>query len=143
MADRRRPALGTARPKPARQDVVLNVSKVASNSYAGAPGIGQDSTPATGSFLVCHFSELPGQSRLSSRAAYRAGVLQANAPCGPDQSSRHARFEDGVGILSCRTCEQLGRSAVDVPIEERQSVGIDDVMSTLGVDRTGDPEQRS
>ena len=41
MAGLRRPALGTAGPKPASQDVVLNVSKVASNSSAGAPGIGQ------------------------------------------------------------------------------------------------------
>ena len=40
MAVLRRPALGTARHKPANQDVVLNVSKVASNSSAGAPGIG-------------------------------------------------------------------------------------------------------
>jgi len=41
LADLRRPALGTARPKPASQDVVLNVSKVASNSSAGTPALGQ------------------------------------------------------------------------------------------------------
>jgi len=41
LADLRRPALGTADPKPASQNVVLNVSKVAMNSPAGAPSIGQ------------------------------------------------------------------------------------------------------
>jgi hypothetical protein len=40
MADLRRPVLGTADPEPASQNVVLNVSKVAMNSPAGAPGIG-------------------------------------------------------------------------------------------------------
>ena len=40
MADWRRPALGTARPKPAIQDVALKVSKVASKSSAGAPALG-------------------------------------------------------------------------------------------------------
>ena len=40
MADLRRPAIGTAVPKPASQDVVLNDGKVAMNSSAGAPGIG-------------------------------------------------------------------------------------------------------
>lgn len=40
MADLRRPALGTADRKPASRDVVLNVSNVAMNSSAGAPGIG-------------------------------------------------------------------------------------------------------
>jgi hypothetical protein len=40
VADPRRPALGTADPKPASQNVVLNVSNVAMNSPAGAPGIG-------------------------------------------------------------------------------------------------------
>jgi hypothetical protein len=42
MADWRRPALGTARPKPAIQDVALNVSKVASKSSAGAPALGHN-----------------------------------------------------------------------------------------------------
>ena len=42
MADLRRPALGTARRKPASQDVVLNVSKVASNSSAGEPALGHE-----------------------------------------------------------------------------------------------------
>jgi len=41
MADLRRPALGTSDPKPASQNVVLNVSKVAMSASAGAPGIGQ------------------------------------------------------------------------------------------------------
>jgi hypothetical protein len=40
MADRRRPTFGTARSKPAGQDMGLNVSKVASISSTGAPGIG-------------------------------------------------------------------------------------------------------
>jgi hypothetical protein len=40
VADPRLPALGTADPKPASQNVVLNVSNVAMNSPAGAPGIG-------------------------------------------------------------------------------------------------------
>jgi hypothetical protein len=48
MADWRRPALGTARPKPAIQDVALNVSKVASKSSAGAPALGQLLPLATG-----------------------------------------------------------------------------------------------
>ena len=42
LADWRRPALGTARPKPAIQDVALNVSKVASKSSAGAPALGHN-----------------------------------------------------------------------------------------------------
>lgn len=41
LADWRRPALGTAGPKPAIQEVALNVSKVASKSSAGAPALGQ------------------------------------------------------------------------------------------------------
>jgi hypothetical protein len=45
IAGLRRPALETAGPKPASQDMVLNVSKVASNSFAGAPGIGQKRVP--------------------------------------------------------------------------------------------------
>jgi hypothetical protein len=40
MADLRRPALRTACPEEASQDEVLNVSKVASNSSDGEPGIG-------------------------------------------------------------------------------------------------------
>ena len=40
VADRRRPTFGTARSKPAGQDMGLNVSKVASISSTGAPGIG-------------------------------------------------------------------------------------------------------
>lgn len=47
MADWRRPALGTARPKPAIQDVALNVSKVASKSSAGAPALGHLPTLAS------------------------------------------------------------------------------------------------
>jgi hypothetical protein len=42
MADLRRPAFRTARPEAASQDQVLNVSKVASNSSDGVPGIGQE-----------------------------------------------------------------------------------------------------
>ena len=41
MAGLRRPAHGTADPKPASQDVFLSVSKVATNSSVGAPDIGQ------------------------------------------------------------------------------------------------------
>jgi hypothetical protein len=41
MADLRRPALRTACPEAASRDEVLNVSKVASNSSGGVPGIGQ------------------------------------------------------------------------------------------------------
>jgi hypothetical protein len=40
MADRRRLALGTARPKPAGQDMVFSVSKVALISPTGAPADG-------------------------------------------------------------------------------------------------------
>jgi len=42
MADRRLPTFGTARSKPAGQDMGLNVSKVASNSSTGAPGLGHN-----------------------------------------------------------------------------------------------------
>ena len=56
MADLRRPILETARSKPARQDLVLNVSKVASNSSAGAPGIGHQLLVATGSLLASHLA---------------------------------------------------------------------------------------
>ena len=52
MADRRRPTFGTARRKPAGQDMGLNVSKVASISPTGAPGIGHQLTVATGGFLA-------------------------------------------------------------------------------------------
>jgi hypothetical protein len=41
LADRRLPTFGTARSKPAGQDMGLNVSKVASNSSTGEPGLGQ------------------------------------------------------------------------------------------------------
>jgi hypothetical protein len=47
VADQQRPALGTADRKPASQDVVLNVSKVAPNSSARAPGIGHNRSPVT------------------------------------------------------------------------------------------------
>ena len=40
LADRRRPTFGTARRKPAGQDMILNVAKVALISPTGAPGIG-------------------------------------------------------------------------------------------------------
>ena len=40
MADLRRPARGTSRPKAASQDAFLSVSKVASHSSDGGPGIG-------------------------------------------------------------------------------------------------------
>ena len=41
VADRRRLTFGTARRKPAGQDMILNVAKVALISPTGAPGIGQ------------------------------------------------------------------------------------------------------
>ena len=50
VADLRRPALGTARPEAASQDEVLNVSKVASNSSDGVPGIGHFQPLAGGSY---------------------------------------------------------------------------------------------
>jgi hypothetical protein len=54
VAGLRRPALGIAAPKPASQDVVLNVSKVASNSFAGAPGIGHNRVLVEGRFGASH-----------------------------------------------------------------------------------------
>jgi hypothetical protein len=45
MADLLRPAPGTARLKPACQDAVFDVSKVTSNSSAGAPALDQSSHP--------------------------------------------------------------------------------------------------
>ena len=56
MADRRRPVLANARSKPAGQDVVLYVSKVASISFAGAPAVGQEPTFAMGSFEEAQFT---------------------------------------------------------------------------------------
>jgi hypothetical protein len=63
VAGLRRSALGTAGPKPASQDVVLNVSKVVSNSSAGAPGIGQERQSAT----VSNKAPRPHSRRLGSR----------------------------------------------------------------------------
>ena len=57
MADWRRPALGTARPKSAIQDVALNVSKVASKSSAGAPALGHKRYYATGRFAAMKLGE--------------------------------------------------------------------------------------
>jgi hypothetical protein len=54
LADLRRPARGTASPKPASQNVVLNGSEVASNSSAGAPGIGHEQPRADGRFVATY-----------------------------------------------------------------------------------------
>ena len=71
----RRPALGTAGPNPASQDVVLNVSKVASNSTVRTPGMGHEATFAPGQ---------TGRSRTDfdrSRATHRAtGARRINPP---------------------------------------------------------------
>ena len=63
VADLRRPALGTARPEAATQDEVLIVSKVASSSCDGAPGIGQERNFADACFVVaCCYRDASGSS---------------------------------------------------------------------------------
>jgi hypothetical protein len=52
LADLRRPALGIARLEAPNQCAVLNVSKVASNSSDGGPGIGQQPVLATVGFVA-------------------------------------------------------------------------------------------
>ena len=53
--------------------------------------LGTDDNATTGSFLVCHFSRILGQTLLSSRAACNADVLRANVFCGLDRSSMQLR----------------------------------------------------
>jgi hypothetical protein len=73
MADLRRSALGTARPKAASQEALLNVGKAASNSSDRVPGIGHDQTfvVAAGqlSFSVASEPINPFAHMLKARAA--------------------------------------------------------------------------
>jgi len=57
MADLRRPTRRIARPKPAGQILILNVSKVASISLTGAPAFG-------------HNRPFPTRSQVLSRSTY-------------------------------------------------------------------------
>ena len=45
-----------------------------------------------------------------------------------------ARFEKHFGVLFCWSIEKLGRAPLQVPVEERQRVGINDVVRPTFID---------
>ncbi len=44
-------------------------------------------------------------------------------------------------IYSCRSIKQRCRAALQVPVEERQRVGVDDAVRPLSLDRPGDTQR--
>ena len=84
MADWRRPALATARPKPAIQDVALNVSKVASKSSAGAPALGQLLSFASTSWVSAMSTKAAGHLWAGSeRQSHKSRVPVSRRSCVP------------------------------------------------------------
>ena len=47
-------------------------------------------------------------------------------------------FEAHIRVLCCWFIEQRGRHAFEMTVEEREGVGVDDAMYSMGIDR---PEQ--
>ena len=47
---------------------------------------------------------------------------------------RPARFEKHFGVLFCWSIEKLGRAPLQMPVEERQRVGINDVVRPTFID---------
>ena len=93
LADRRRPTFGTARPKPAGQDMGLNVSKVASISSTGAPGIGHQESFATGRFQASRST--PVGTRVL------AALINAQVHGSRTALSRHQLLGFGARALAC------------------------------------------
>src|SRR6266508_5895963 len=62
------------------------------------------------------------------RAADHLGARKAVDDAG---GSRSAGFEEHLGILCCRAIQQYRRPVLQVPVEERQRVGIDDAVRPL------------
>src|SRR5215216_3131020 len=56
--------------------------------------------------------------------------------------SRPARFEEHLRVLFCRAIEPCCWLALQVTVEERQRVGIDDAVRPLCADRPGEAQSR-
>ena len=94
MADLRRPVGGTGRSKPAGQDLVLDVSKVASISATGAPAVGHYAQIAT--MRRCH--EIDGAGPYGGECSGPARSAHSYSVCRNRMCGR-AR---GGGPSSCR-----------------------------------------
>ena len=126
MADLRRPAVRTARPRAASQDQVLNVSKVASNSSDGAPALGHQESLATVRCLIARCgtgqradrreflqpSQVGPNARLSlgrtlSRIAANLAGRPARQTAAPVQQPRRSRRSDSVFYLQSPDAQEL------------------------------------